>query len=335
MMEVYAAALSHCDYQIGRVLDAINETGQLDNTLVIYIQGDNGASAEGGPQGLLNEMAAFNGAPEDFSELLRRLDELGGPTTFNHYPIGWAHAMDTPFQWTKQIASHFGGTRNGLVISWPKRIRQGGGIRTQFHHVIDIAPTILEAAGVKSPSMLNGVPQKPIEGVSLVYSFDNPQVPSQRRTQYFEMFANRALYNDGWIACTTPPIAPWDLGNTTFDIDDYKWELYDVSKDFSEANNLAAAEPQKLRQLQELFWIEAAKYSVLPLDNSKAARMDVSNRPSLPAACNGVPLLSGDDCESQKGRHQILRTNRSRSLRPSTCLPPAYRGDAAHARGTL
>ena len=147
MMEVYAAALSHCDHQMGRILDAIEETGELDNTLVIYIQGDNGASAEGGPQGLLNEMAFFNAMPEDFKEVLRRMDELGGPTTFNHYPIGWAHAMDTPFQWTKQVASHFGGTRNGLVISWPARIKDKGGIRTQFHHVIDIAPTILEAVG--------------------------------------------------------------------------------------------------------------------------------------------------------------------------------------------
>ena len=259
------------------------DLGELDNTLVIYIQGDNGASAEGGPQGLLNEMAFFNAIPEDFNEVLRRMDELGGPTTFNHYPIGWAHAMDTPFQWTKQIASHFGGTRNGLVISWPARIKDKGGIRTQFHHVIDIAPTILEAIGVQSPAMLNGVPQKPIEGVSMVYSFDDAKAPSNHRTQYFEMFANRAIYNDGWIACTTPPLAPWAVRGKTIDVDDYKWELYDVTKDFSEANNLAAKEPKKLRELQELFWIEAAKYNVLPLDNSKVERMNVDNRPSLTA----------------------------------------------------
>jgi arylsulfatase A-like enzyme len=280
MMEVYAAALSHCDYHMGRVLDAIDETGKLDNTLVIYIQGDNGASAEGGPNGLLNEMAIFNGISEDFNEVLRRMDELGGPTTFNHYPIGWAHAMDTPFQWTKQVASHFGGTRNDLVISWPRRIKDKGGIRTQFHHVIDIAPTILEAAGVQSPSMLNGVPQKPVEGVSMVYSFDDAKAPSKRRTQYIEMFANRALYNDGWVACTTPPLAPWEFGKT-IGVDDYKWELYDVTKDFSEVDNLAAKESRKLRELQEMFWIEAARNNVLPLDNSKIERMDVSNRPSL------------------------------------------------------
>src|SRR4051812_12430809 len=280
MMEVYAGALSYCDTQMGRVIDAIEDMGDLDNTLVIYIQGDNGASAEGGQQGLLNEMSFFNGTPEDFKDVLARMDELGGPTTFNHYPIGWAHAMDTPFQWTKQVASHFGGTRNGMVISWPGKIKDKGGIRTQFHHVIDIAPTILEAAGVQSPSVLNGVPQKPIEGVSMVYSFDNAKAPSTHHTQYFEMFANRAIYNEGWVAATTPPIAPWVMGKTV-SIDDYKWELYDVSKDFSQSNNLAAKEPRKLRELQELFWIEAAKHNVLPLDNSKLERFDVSQRPSL------------------------------------------------------
>ena len=280
MMEVYAAALSYCDSQMGRVVDAIADMGKLDNTLIIYIQGDNGASAEGGPQGLLNEMSFFNAIPEDFSEVMRRMDELGGPTTFNHYPIGWAHAMDTPFQWTKQIASHFGGTRNGMVISWPDRIKDKGGVRTQFHHVIDIAPTVLEAVGVQMPAMLNGVPQKPIEGVSMVYSFDDPKAASTRRTQYFEMFANRAIYNDGWVAATTPPLAPWASGKT-IPVDDYKWELYDITKDFSQANNLAAKEPQKLREMQELFWIEAARHNVLPLDNSKLERMNVDNRPSL------------------------------------------------------
>jgi len=280
MMEVYAGALSYCDTQMGRVLDAIEDMGELDNTLVIYIQGDNGASAEGGHQGLLNEMAFFNATPEDFKEVEAHMDDLGGPMTFNHYPIGWAHAMDTPFQWTKQVASHFGGTRNGLVISWPARIKDKGGIRTQFHHVIDIAPTILEAVGVQSPSVLNGVPQKPIEGVSMAYTFDDAKAPSKRRTQYFEMFANRAIYNDGWIAATTPPLPPWASGKT-IDIDDYKWELYDVTKDFSEADDLAAKEPKKLKELQELFWIEAAKYNVLPLDNSKLERMSVDNRPSL------------------------------------------------------
>jgi arylsulfatase len=209
------------------------------------------------------------------------MDELGGPTTFNHYPVGWAHAMDTPFQWTKQIASHWGGTRNGLVISWPARIKDKGGIRAQFHHVIDIMPTILEAAGVPTPSSINGVPQKPIEGVSMVYSFDGAKAPSKHKTQYFEMLGNRGIYNDGWVAATTPPVAPWVVTGKFPDVNDYQWELYNVSEDFSEANNLADKEPAKLKELQELFWTEAAKYNVLPIDNSKAERFDISLRPSL------------------------------------------------------
>ena len=281
MMEVYAAALSYCDTQMGRIMDAIDATGETDNTLVIYIQGDNGASAEGTPQGLLNEMSIFNGVPEDFKQLMAHMDDLGGPMTFNHYPVGWAHAMDTPFQWTKQVASHFGGTRNGMVISWPARIKDKGGIRTQFSSVIDIYPTILEAVGVQSPSMINGVPQKPVEGYSMVYTFDNPTAKTVHRTQYFEMFGNRAIYNDGWVAATTPPVLPWVGGVATPPVEDYQWELYNVDKDFSEANDLAAKEPKKLRQLQDLFWAEAGKYNVLPLDNSKIERFDVNLRPSL------------------------------------------------------
>jgi len=283
MMEVYAAALSHCDHQMGRILDAIDEMGDLDNTLVIYIQGDNGASAEGGMQGLLNEMTMFNAIPESLTEVLRRMDELGSDKTFNHYPAAWAHAMGTPFQWTKQISSHFGGTRNGLVISWPARIKDKGGIRTQFHHVIDIAPTILEAVGVPMPATLNGVAQKPIEGVSMMYTFDQPNAPSTHRTQYFEMFANRGIYSDGWVAATTPPIAPWVSIAKPVDVDDYKWELYNVAEDFSQAVNLADKEPAKLRELQDLFWIEAARHNVLPIDNSRVERFDVTNRPSLNA----------------------------------------------------
>ena len=200
--------------------------------------------------------------------------------TFNHYPVGWALAMDTPFQWTKQIASHFGGTRNALVISWPARIRDKGAIRTQFSSVIDIYPTILEAVGVEPPSMLNGVPQKPVEGVSMAYTFDNANAPSRHRTQYFEMLGNRAIYNDGWVAATTPPLVPWEMGRAP-NVNDYKWELYNVANDYSEANDLAAKEPRKLRELQDLFWAEAGKYNVLPIDNSKVERFDVSLRPSL------------------------------------------------------
>ncbi len=282
MMEVYAAALAHCDYQMGRVLDAIEQMGELDNTLVIYIQGDNGASAEGSPQGLLNEMTFFNVIPEDFKEVLRRMDELGGPMTFNHYPVGWAHAMDTPFQWTKQIASHYGGTRNGLVISWPARIKTKGGIRTQFHHVIDIAPTILDALGIPTPASINGVAQKPIEGVSMVYTFGDAKAPSRRTTQYFEMLGNRAIYHDGWVAATTPTTPPWVAIPKQVDvITGFDWELYNVAEDFSQAENLTAKHPEKLRELQYLFYAEAAKYNVLPIDNSKVERLDVTNRPSL------------------------------------------------------
>lgn len=294
MMEVYAASLSHCDHQIGRVIDAIEATGELDNTIIIFIQGDNGASAEGSPQGLLNEMTFFNAIPEDFSELARRIDEIGGPSTFNHYPIGWAHAMDTPFQWTKQVASHFGGTRNGLVISWPAAVAASGEVRPQFHHVIDVAPTILEVVGLPMPASINGVPQKPIEGVSMAYTFSEPSAPSTRTQQYFEMLGNRAIYSRGWVAATTPTSAPWVAVPGEFDpINGYQWELYNIESDFSQANNLAAAEPDRLAELQTLFYAQAATYSVLPIDNSKTQRLDTSNRPSLTRGRDTFTFLPG------------------------------------------
>jgi arylsulfatase len=284
MMEVYAGYLSQTDYNVGRVLNAIAQMGQLDNTLVIYIVGDNGASAEGMMQGSLNEIATINGIEEDYKEVLKHKDDLGTWKTHNHYPIGWAHAMDAPFQWTKQIASHYGGTRNGMVISWPARIKDEGGIRPQWHHTIDIVPTILDVTGLQQPSVVNGVAQKPIEGVSMAYTFDNPKTPSTRRTQYFEMFGNRGIYHDGWVAGTTPHFAPWEDPFTTPSVDvisGYKWELYRVADDFSEAVNVADKYPDKLHELQLLFYAEAAKYNVLPLDDSKIARMDVALRPSL------------------------------------------------------
>ena len=282
MMEVYAAALAHCDHQMGRVIDAIERTGELDNTIIIYLQGDNGASAEGSPDGLLNEMTFFNNIEVPFETVLRRMNEIGGPTTFNHYPVGWAHALDTPFQWTKQIASHFGGTRNGLAISWPAKIEARGEIRNQFHHVIDIVPTLLEAVGVPAPETVDGVEQKPIDGVSMMYTFADAQAPSRRRTQYFEMMANRAIYHDGWIASTTPPVVPWDPGvDEPPDPYEYEWELYNLEEDYSQANDLADQNPEKLAELQERFMEEARRYQVLPIDNRKVARLDVSNRPSL------------------------------------------------------
>jgi arylsulfatase len=281
MMEVYAAYLTQTDSNVGRVLDAIRQFGQLDNTLVIYIVGDNGASGEGNMQGSANEIASLNGIPEDFRQILERKDELGTWRTNNHYPTGWAHAMCAPFQYLKQYASHYGGTRNGMVISWPTRIADEGGIRPQWHHVIDIVPTILESAGMLQPAVVNGVAQRPIEGASMVYTFDDPTAPSTRRTQYFEMFGMRGIYHDGWVACTTPLAAVGDSTDPTADvIDGYRWELYHVADDFSEAVNLAGQYPDTLRDLQLLFYAEAARYNVLPLDHSRIPRFDVSIRPS-------------------------------------------------------
>jgi len=287
MMEVYAGYLSQTDYNAGRVLDAIDKLGQLDNTLVIYICGDNGASGEGRLQGSYNELAMINMIPEELKEILKQKDNLGTWKTHNHYPAAWAHAMNAPFQWVKTNASHYGGTANGMVISWPARIKDKGGIRTQWHHVIDIVPTLYEATGVKEPSMVNGVGQKPIEGVSMAYSFDNPKAPSTRHTQYFEVFAHRAVYHDGWLACTTPPYGGTWEDQTKFKrvdvINGYKWELYNVEKDFSEAVNLADKYPEKLHDLQLLFYAEAAKYNVLPLDDSGTERTGPGIRPSLTA----------------------------------------------------
>ena len=285
MMEVYAGCLAFCDSNIGRVIKAIEDTGQLDNTLIIYEMGDNGASGEGTLQGLANEVGvAANGVEETVDYLVSIMDDLGSPLTYNHYPVGWAHAMDTPFQWTKQIASHFGGTRNGLVISWPARIKQVGQVRSQFSHIIDIVPTILEACGVKEPTMINGVKQTPIEGVSMVYTFDDANAPTRHKTQYFEMLCNRGIYEDGWMASTTPLRLPWAKavpGSKGANPDDFPWELYHVTDDFSQANNVVAQNPDKLKELQDVFDREAKKYNVYPLDATFAERADVSIRPSL------------------------------------------------------
>ena len=277
--EVFAAYLEHADAQIGRVLQAIEDMGLRDDTLIFYVVGDNGPSAEGSLTGTLNNMKSQLGLLDDVPTMLKRIDEIGSPTTENHYPVGWAWAGSSPFQWMKQVASHFGGTRNGLVISWPRTISDAGGLRSQFHHIIDIAPTILEAAGIPEPRMVNGVPQKPIEGVSMVYTFGDSAAESRRRTQYFEMFGNRALYHDGWVAGCLHGRLPWETaGGASFDDD--KWELYNIEADFSQANDLAATEPAKLRHLQDRFMAEAAKYDVLPLDDRFAQRADPSLRPS-------------------------------------------------------
>ncbi|MGZ5043534.1 MAG: arylsulfatase [Methylobacter sp.] len=279
LMEAFAAYTAQTDYEVGRVLDAVEQTGQLNNTLVFWIVGDNGASMEGTPYGAFNEMAAIGGIPEDPSLLVQHLDEIGGPNAYNHYPVGWAWAMNTPFQWGKQIASHLGGVRNPMVVTWPDQIKDRGGLRSQFHHVIDIAPTILEAAKLSTPTEVNGVKQKPIEGVSMLYSFDQVGAQSARREQYFEMVGNRALYKDGWIAAARHGRLPWTMG--TYDFDKDQWELYDLTHDFSEADDLAAKHPDRLKKLQDEFWVQAKNYQVLPLDDRLAERTDPSLRPSL------------------------------------------------------
>ena len=280
MMEIFAAFTAHTDHEVGRVIDAIDELGELDNTLIIYMAGDNGSSAEGGLNGLLNEMTFFNGIPEPLDRKLDALDTLGGPMHYNHFPAAWAWAMDTPFQWTKQIASHFGGTRNGLAISWPKGIEARGEIRDQFHHVIDIAPTILELVGVDFPSQVNGVAQKPIEGVSMAYTFDDADAPDRRTTQYFEMLGNQGIYHDGWMASALRGI-PWLSEPEPGDLLNMPWELYHIDEDFSQAVDLADEHPEKIQELVKLFFAEAAEYDVLPLDDRKTERLDVANRPSL------------------------------------------------------
>ena len=279
-MEVFAAFTAHTDHEVGRLIDTIEKLGELDNTLVIYMAGDNGSSAEGGLNGLLNEMTFFNGIPEPLKAKLAALNTLGGEEHYNHFPAAWAWAMDTPFQWTKQIASHFGGTRNGLAISWPQRIKARGEIRNQFHHVIDIAPTILEAVGVQAPAQFNGVAQKPIEGISMVYTFDHADVSDRRTTQHFEMLGNQGIYHDGWMASAIRGI-PWLSENKPADLLNMPWELYHVEKDFSQAVDLAEKNPEKLKELVKLFFAEAAKYNVLPLDDRKTARLNVALRPSL------------------------------------------------------
>jgi arylsulfatase len=265
MMEVFAGYGAHCDHQMGRVVEAVKQLPGADNTLFIFIAGDNGSSAEGGLEGSLCENLFFNGFAEKWQDNIKAIDELGGPKHFNHFPSSWAHAMNTPFQWTKQVASHFGGTRNPMIISWPARINDAGGLREQFLHVIDVTPTIYELCGVTAPTELGGIQQKPIEGASFAATLDEAKAPSRRKTQYFELGCNRGLFHEGWMA-SSPSFVPWQPVREKFDPDQAVWELYNIDSDFSQANDLAAAHPEKLRQLQDLWWVEAAKYNVLPLD---------------------------------------------------------------------
>lgn len=281
-MEVYAGFLEHTDHQVGRLLDALEELQILDDTLIYYIIGDNGASAEGTPNGTFNEMLVFNGIPgvETPEFLMAHIDQFGGPEAYNHYAVGWAHAMNTPYQWTKQVASHWGGTRNGAIVHWPHGIHAGNQIRTQFHHLIDVAATVLEAANLPEPTIVNSVQQMPLHGTSMVYSFDDAGASERHTTQYFEMFVNRGIYHKGWTAVTRHSI-PWLVARLPA-FDDDVWELYGPD-DWTQAHNLAAQHPQKLAELQRLFLIEAVKYNVLPLDDRRVERFnsDMAGRPTL------------------------------------------------------
>ncbi len=292
-MEIYAAFGEYTDTEIGRLVDAIKDLGQLDNTLVFYIVGDNGTSAEGGMDGMFNEMTYFNGVQETAADILKHFDELGGPMSYPHMAAGWAVAGDTPFTWTKQVASNFGGTRNGMVAYWPKRIKAKGEVRSQFHHVIDVAPTVLEAAGLPEPKIVNGTPQKPIEGVSMIYSFDDAKAEPRHKVQYFEMIGNRAIYADGWFAGTIHK-APWEAKPRAALLDD-KWELYDTRNDFSLATDLSAQNPAKLKELQDLFMKEAVKYNVLPIDDRSIERLNakLAGRPDLMGDRTSLTLYAG------------------------------------------
>ena len=281
--EIFGAYAAYTDHEIGRVIQAVEDLGKLDNTLIIYISGDNGTSAEGSTVGTVFDMAAIQAVDMPVDLQLKFYDVLGSDLTTPHMSVAWSWAFDTPFKWTKQVASFFGGTRQGMCISWPGHIKDVGGIRSQFHHIIDIVPTILEAAGIQAPETVDGIKQAPIEGVSMAYTFDsaNANAPSKRETQYFEMFGNRALYHDGWIAATVPPQPPWLMGTAKMPdlMTGYKWELYNIADDYSENNDLAAQHPDKLKELQGLFMDEAGKYQVLPLDNSILER-GLAPRPS-------------------------------------------------------
>ena len=291
--EVFAGFGEQTDYEVGRLIDAIGDMGQLDNTLVFYILGDNGASAEGGMNGMFNEMTYFNGVQEKVEDMLKLYDSWGGPTTYSHHAAGWAVAGNTPFTWTKQVASNYGGTRNGMIVHWPKGIQAKNEVRSQWHHVIDIAPTILEAAKLPEPKTVNGITQTPIEGVSMLYSFDDGQAKDRHTTQYFEIFGNRAVYNDGWYAGTIHRAA-WEM-KPRATLENDTWELYNTRSDFSLANDLAKQNPAKLKEMQDLFMNEAVKYNVLPIDDRGVERINaaLAGRPDLMAGRNSLTVYEG------------------------------------------
>jgi arylsulfatase len=281
--DIFGAYVAYTDHEIGRVIQAVEDMGKLDNTLIIYLSGDNGCSPEGSTVGTTFDLAAIQAINMPVETQLKFYDVLGSDVTTPHMAVAWAWAFDTPFKWTKEVASFFGGTRQGMVMSWPGRIKDVGGIRHQFHHVIDIVPTILEATGIQAPVMVNGIAQSPIEGVSMAYTWDkaNEKAKSTRDTQYFEMFGSRAIYHDGWVAATPPPQPPWLMGTVAMPevLDGYTWELYNIAEDYSQNNDLAAKNPEKLKELQQLFLVQAERYQVFPLDNSVLPRL-IAPRPS-------------------------------------------------------
>ncbi|MCB0786862.1 MAG: arylsulfatase [Flavobacteriales bacterium] len=280
-METFAGFAEHTDHEVGRLVAQLEAIGELDNTIFFYVVGDNGCSAEGGPEGTYNEMMALNGIVGKAEQMMDHIDEWGGPNTFPHFAIGWAWAGNTPFQWTKQVASHFGGTRNGMVLHWPRGTDAKGEVRSQFSHVVDIAPTVLEACQLPEPKLVNGVEQYPMDGISMVYTLDDPAAAERHRTQYFEMFGNRGIYHDGWVACTQHSV-PWLLTENP-PLSEDVWELYHVDADFSEAVDLAAEQPDKLKEMQDLFMKEAERNHVLPIDDRRSERFDpkIAGRPDL------------------------------------------------------
>jgi len=330
-MEVYSAFGEYCDHEVGRLFDAIGEIGQLDNTLIFYILGDNGTSAEGGMSGMFNEMTYFNGVAETVQEMLKHYDEWGGPSTYPHMAAGWAVAGDTPFMWTKQIPSNYGGTRNGMIVSWPRGIKAKNEVRSQWHHVIDIAPTVLEAAKLPEPRSVNGTVQSPIEGVSMAYSFDKPDAASTHKTQYFEITGNRAIYNEGWFAGTIHR-APWEQ-LPRHKLQEDIWELYDTRADFSLANDVAAANPAKLEELQDVFMKEATKYRVLPIDDRSIERLNPASagRPDLMGNRTSLTLAEGMVGMSENVFINIK--NRSFSITAEVNLPEGGANGVILAQG--
>ncbi|WP_246605107.1 arylsulfatase [Aquisediminimonas sediminicola] len=330
-MEAYAGALAFADAQIGRIIQHLKDSGQFDNTLVIFIQGDNGASAEGGLDGLMYEQSALTRSPESFDYKLAHIDDIGTVNAYNHFPAPWAWAINSPFQWYKQVASHFGGTRNGMVMTWPGHIPAGGSLRSQFHYVTDIAPTILEATGIPAPAVVDGVPQQKIDGISMSYSFTQPKAPSHRREMVIELMQNLGVYKDGWFAGTTPGRVAWDTSkDVAVPVDQRNWELYHVAEDFSESHDLASKEPARLADMKALFWTRAAESKILPIHNSTIG-VGAAGRPSLATGrdeflyrsrIRRVPLDSGPNFY-----------NRSFDIEASIVVPQAGASGAIIAAG--